>query len=360
MLKKAAKTNASRQLLLSTQEELTAEAKKASEMLANMKERFKTVKAQEKRPDAPTHYWQGQSLIKYDEIIALCDMVAPLLLRDATLVELSSPAYVFGDLHGNYRDLRNFAKHAFPLGISLSTAHILFLGDYVDRGPHQLEVALHLLCLKAIAPAKVTLLRGNHEDAEINGDVETYGPGSFRRKCIDAYGVKKGSQVFDAFNRVFEAMPLCALVDQQVFCVHGGLPRQLVHTKDIFADIKAIVRPVKVTDQLVSDLLWSDPVHDQKERAALGQAGYEQWFGPNARGEGTVTFGQEAVDAFMDATGVTFIIRAHEKYQLGFGADIGGRVLTVFSSSHYGGSNNRAGMILIVDGKLHVILTKKE
>jgi len=48
---------------------------------------------------------------------------------DASLVEMSSPCFVFGDLHGNYRDLINFQKASFPLGISLATAKILFLGD---------------------------------------------------------------------------------------------------------------------------------------------------------------------------------------------------------------------------------------
>jgi hypothetical protein len=97
----------------------------------------------------------------------------------------------------------------------------------------------------------------------------------------------------------------------------------------------------------VSDLLWNDPVHNQNERNALGQGGFPKMFGPNARGSECATFGEEAVTEFMQRTGVTYIIRAHEKYSLGFGADVGGRVLTVFSSSNYSGSNNQAGMILV-------------
>jgi hypothetical protein len=238
MLKKAAKTNASRQLLLmSKNDALTPEAKKATELLTVLKERFKAVKTQEKKVDAATHVWQGHGLPKYDEVVALCELVTPLLLNDASLVEMSSPCFVFGDLHGNYRDLINFQKASFPLGIGLATARILFLGDYVDRGPHSVEVALHLLCLKAVAPFKVVLLRGNHEDAEVNGDEETYGAGSFHRKCVDAFGIKKGELVFNAFNNAFNAMPFCALVDEQVFCVHGGLPRALVSSSDILKDI---------------------------------------------------------------------------------------------------------------------------
>jgi hypothetical protein len=101
-------------------------------------------------------------------------------------------------------------------------------------------------------------------------------------------------------------------------------------------------------------------VHNQNERNSLGSGSFPKWFGPSARGTECATFGEEAVTEFMDKTGVAYIIRAHEKYTLGFGADVGGRVLTVFSSSNYSGSNNQAGMILVQDGQLHVILTKKE
>jgi serine/threonine-protein phosphatase PP1 catalytic subunit len=57
-------------------------------------------------------------------------------------------------------------------------------------------------------------------------------------------------------------MPLCALIDEQVFCVHGGLPRALVSSQNILAEIASIVRPINVASQLVSDLLWNDPVRN--------------------------------------------------------------------------------------------------
>lgn len=363
-LKKAAKTMQSRKVLLSVDGQKAPEACQGLETLAVLKARFKGLKTTGPN-GAPinggaTHSWQGVPF-KCDEVVSLCDMAASLLLKDASLVRIAQPCYVFGDLHGNYRDLKGFEKCAWPLGVALSTANLLFLGDYVDRGPHSVEVAMHLLAMKCIAPQKVFLLRGNHEDSEVNGNEETYGQGSFHRKCIDLYGPRKGEDVFNAFNRAFACMPIAAVVDQQVFCVHGGLPRAMMHSTDILKDIEEIPRPItEIEGTLVSDLLWNDPVHDQTESNRLGKDGFEENFGPSSRGPGCATFGQDAVNMFLQTTGISYIIRAHEKYQLGFGADMGGRVLTVFSSSHYGGSNNQAGLILINDGELHVVLTKKE
>ena len=60
---------------------------------------------------------------------------ASVLLRlEPTLLEVESPAYIIGDLHGNYEDLMKFARFFGMWYLDVVPAKFIFLGDYVDRG----------------------------------------------------------------------------------------------------------------------------------------------------------------------------------------------------------------------------------
>ena len=60
------------------------------------------------------------------------------------VVKLPSPTYVLGDLHGNYKDLLIFKQNFWNMGIDMTPARFLFLGDYVDRGPHSVELGYQI------------------------------------------------------------------------------------------------------------------------------------------------------------------------------------------------------------------------
>ena len=66
--------------------------------------------------------------------------------------------YVIGDIHGCYKSLVNLLDLIGDTGDNT----IIFLGDYIDRGPDSKKVISLLVQLKKELPRVVTLL-GNHE-----------------------------------------------------------------------------------------------------------------------------------------------------------------------------------------------------
>jgi serine/threonine-protein phosphatase 4 catalytic subunit len=102
----------------------------------------------------------------------------------------------------------------FKIGGFPPYSNYIFMGDYVDRGKDSVETFLLLLALKVRYKNRVTLLRGNHESRIIT---QVYG---FYDECIRKYG---SLNVWRSCTEVFDCLTLGAVVDNKIFCVHGGL-----------------------------------------------------------------------------------------------------------------------------------------
>ena len=53
----------------------------------------------------------GSFVLDSNEVIWLCDQVQELLEAESTLLQLSAPVKVFGDIHGQYTDLSALPLH---------------------------------------------------------------------------------------------------------------------------------------------------------------------------------------------------------------------------------------------------------
>ena len=149
-----------------------------------------------------------------------------------------------------------------------------------------MEVTLLLLCYKVIRKDAFFLLRGNHECAAIN---RIYG---FYDECKRRYSVK----LWKTFQELFNSLPLAAVVDGKIFCIHGGLSPD-IESPD---DLKRVARPVDVPDTgLLCDTLWSDP-----DRDITGWA-------ENDRGV-SYTFGADMVSRFLEKHDFDLVVRAHQ------------------------------------------------
>lgn len=260
--------------------------------------------------------------LKNNEIQQICAKAREVFLLQPSLLELSPPVKVVGDVHGQYSDLiRVFTKCGFP-----PLTNYLFLGDYIDRGKQSLETILLLLCYKIKYPENFFLLRGNHECANVT---RVYG---FYDECKRRCNIKTWKLFIDTFN----TLPIAAIVAGKIFCVHGGLS-PVLNSMD---EIRNIARPTDVPDfGLLNDLLWSDPADTLNE------------WEDNERGVSYV-FSKVAINKFLEKFGFDLVCRAHMVVEDGYEFFNDRTLVTVFSAPNYCGEFDNWGAVMSVSEEL--------
>ncbi|CAF1124807.1 unnamed protein product [Adineta steineri] len=179
------------------------------------------------------------------------------------LLELKAPINICGNICGQYTDLlRHFEHGGVP-----PESNYLFLGGYVNRGKQSLETICLLLAYKC-----------------------------------------------------FNCLPAAAIINEKIFCCHGGLSPEL-HSLD---QIRQIQRPTDVPDcGLLCDLLWSDPSNNVEN--------WQENYGVSSE------FGANVVTEVVE-DGYEFFAN----HQL----------VTIFSAPDYTGEYDNAGAIMSIDQNL--------
>lgn len=200
-----------------------------------------------------------------------------------------------------------------------------------------------LVCLKLRYPERVHLIRGNHES---RGVTQSYG---FYTECSRKYG---NANVWHYFTDMFDFLTLSVVIDNQIFCVHGGRPQRHNPTKSLgkkgeksyttLLTLKICIQKIglspsihsidqiKIIDRFreiphegpMADLVWSDPDPDRDE------------FSLSPRGAG-YTFGAQVVKKFLAVNNMSHILRAHQLCQEGYQVLYDDRLSTVWSAPNY-------------------------
>jgi len=208
-----------------------------------------------------------------------------------------TPILIVADLHGDLNALCIVLRKRTDLGCDT----VIFLGDYIDRGPASLDVLERLFSLKIEEPDKTILLRGNHELRETN---------RFEGLFSD---LDHDEDMYARINLVFDQLPVAAVISNHTFCVHGGIPG-----------------PVKLSEITKKDaysFVWNDP----SEEKGINQS---------PRGLGMRTFGEDVFEEFLRVNGLEQMIRGHMVLKDGYRWWFGGRLLSLFSIPDHCGMGN--------------------
>ncbi|TPP40366.1 Calcineurin-like phosphoesterase family protein [Leishmania donovani] len=218
-------------------------------------------------------------LLTEEQVVQLCSRCKDLMLEEGNIETIYAPVTLCGDIHGQFYDLLEL----FSKGGRVPETSYVFMGDYVDRGYH--------------SSRQITQVYGFYDE------------------CYRKYGC---ANVWRLCTELFDYMPLGAVVEEDIFCVHGGLSPQ-IGTLD---EVRVLDRKQEVPHEgPMSDLLWSDP--EDIEGWSVSQ-----------RGAGFV-FGGDVAKNFNHRNGLSLIARAHQLVLEGYKSMFDSNCCTVWSAPNY-------------------------
>lgn len=225
---------------------------------------------------------------------------------------------VVTDIHGDHPALDFILRFAEKKEID----SYIFLGDYIDKGPDSVAVLNTLFEMKTKHPRKIFLLRGNHETRSVAGWLEF------------SADLAKTPELLDASMSVFEQMPIAAVLNNDIFCVHGCISGTKNETlKDI-------------SKKDPKKYLWNDP-------------GTEDGLSPSRRGGGIYTVGPDLIKGFLKRNELRMMIRGHTSHTEGVKCFCDNKLVSLYSTLPYPDPAVRAAVAVVKDDEIKFYYYKK-
>ncbi|XP_027193705.1 uncharacterized protein LOC113788451 [Dermatophagoides pteronyssinus] len=263
-------------------------------------------------------------------IRTLCEFVRLILECEDRFMKINAPAIVIGDICGRIESLMSLEK-VYWTQVPIITTNLIFLGNYISgqgstmQSRSNVDVICYLFALKIAAPNQVCLLRGYNETSDQSKEL--------LKECVQKYGQDDGRQMWTEFNRAFNLLPYAILVDENILCVHSGLPR-LSMPINKFSDIPKKVANLAKESPLALELISSVPKDPSDNQQTFSNSD-----------ERRIEFNQSIFRNFMQTNSLSFMVRGHDQPNDGFRLHFDNRLITITSAI------DRNSTILLIDSE---------
>lgn len=170
----------------------------------------------------------------------------------------------------------------------------------------------------------------------------------FYNNCVRGYGSRQGNDIYEAISRAFDRMPISAIIDNSIFCANSGVPtsRMDVH------EFKSIPCPLEEPSSRpeVWEMLYNVPIGNEAYELLKEQGKHI-----SKKDDGHY-FSDEHINKFLSTNQLSHIITSHFVSSSSYIFIAGGKLLNIFSASHFSGKDNDASCAYIDAGKIRVIL----
>ena len=247
------------------------------------------------------------------------ERVKPLFEKeDAVIFSSFKKTLIATDLHGDRRVLEFILKFAEEKNVD----SYIFLGDFVDKGEDAVDVLNTLFELKYKQPEQTILLRGNHETREISTWLEFSDELAHDPKTLDMA------------NAVFDVMPIAAVLNDEIFCVHGCIAGTKNETLN------------DISKKEAKRYLWNDP-------------GPQDGLTPSVRGSGIFNVGPDLVENFLERNDLKIIIRGHMSHTNGVKFWFDNKLVSLYSMIHYDNPEIRAAVAIVKGNRIKFYYFRK-
>jgi hypothetical protein len=297
-------------------------------------------------------------------------------------IQPGETVYILGDIHANVIALLAALKELQRTGVLTNDLvvqkgnHLVFLGDYTDRGTQGVETWYTLLQLRAAnpEPSSLILLRGNHEDADLNRTFSDMNENGYFADLQKKLGLENysGETAYDNIyiyltTQLYNYLPVALYVvceRETALCVHGGLevgfdPKPLITATDpekIYMPLGGLKRntlsiklPVGLQFDLKKVLLLVDSTPKKcLNLNFLWNDFNDQFFSEkNERGDNCISMGNALTQALLKRDNIACVFRGHQhnlafeapRNQFGFHTSSTGLIHTIMSFNRLGRDN---------------------